>query len=317
MKKVLSFTAIILSFLLLLPLTVLGQPAKTTQKPETVEAEKITPQKSFKILISDTEEVKEISYNDYIFGVVAAEMPALYEIEALKAQAVAAHTFTLHRMVSNKDKGYDITDDFTVDQAFISEEDARAKWCENADDYIKKIKTAVSDTQNLALIYDGEIILSAYHAISSGKTEDCQNVWGGKRPYLVSKDSIGDKLSPNYISEKTVTLEELKALFPDLKLTNSTADYFKEIKKTDAGRVMTFKLCGNEITGATLREKLDLKSACFDVKATDSGFCFTVYGYGHGVGMSQNGANYMAQQGADFKEILCHYYTGCEIREIK
>ncbi len=317
MKKVLSFTTIIITFLLLLPLTVLGQPAKTVQKPETVEAEKIAPQKSFKILISDTNEVKEISYNDYIFGVVAAEMPALYEIEALKAQAVAAHTFTLHRMVSNKDKEYDITDDFTLDQAFISEEAAREKWGDNADEYIAKIKTAVSDTQNLALIYNGEIILSVYHAISSGKTEDCQNVWGGNYPYLISKDSIGDKLSPNYISEKSITLDELKALFPDLKLTDNKADYFKDIKKTDAGRVMTLKLCGNEITGAALREKLDLKSACFDVKATDNGFCFTVYGYGHGVGMSQNGANYMAQQGADYKEILCHYYTGCEIKEIK
>lgn len=316
MKKVLCMASLILVFLLLLPLTVLGQPSKPTAT-DTVRVEEIAPSKTFKILRTATNKVEEITYEDYIFGVVAAEMPALYEIEALKAQAVAAHTFTLHRKNTNKDKGYDITDNFKVDQAFITIESAREKWGDNADEYVKKIKSAVSDTQNLALTYNGEIILSAYHAISSGKTEDCQNVWGGSRPYLTSVLSIGDKLSPNYISTKEITLQEVKALFPDLKLTDNTSDYFKGITKTDAGTVKTLTICGNEISGSTLREKLDLHSSCFDVSCKNGVFTFTVYGYGHGVGMSQNGANYMAQQGADFKEILCHYYKGCKIENIK
>lgn len=315
MKKIITFSLVIIVFLLLLPLTVIGQPQKSVNA--SIKLPDVSPVKTFKILRSATSEVEEISYEDYIFGVVAAEMPALYEAEALKAQAVAAHTFALYRKTSNSEKGYDVTDDFTLDQAFISKTEAREKWGENADEYTEKIKTAVIETQNLALTYNGEIALAVYHAISSGKTEDCQNVWGGNKPYLTSASSIGDKLSPNYISTKTVTLAEIKALFPDLKLTDNTADYFKSIQKTDAGTVKTLKICNNEVTGADLRQKLELRSACFDVSCKDGNFTFTVYGYGHGVGMSQNGANYMAQQGADFKEILLHYYNGCKIETIK
>ncbi len=315
MKKIIAFSLVMLVFLLLLPLTVIGQPQKTADT--SIKLPNVSPVKTFKILRSETNVVEDITYADYIFGVVAAEMPALYEIEALKAQAVAAHTFALHRKATNSDKEYDITDDFTLDQAFITEGAAREKWGENADEYIKKIKTAVSDTQNLALTYNGEIALAAYHAISFGKTEDCKNVWGGSRPYLTSVISIGDKLSPNFISTKTVSVAEFKALFPTLNLTDNPKDYFKDIQKTDAGTVKTLNVCDHQISGSEIRKALDLRSACFDVSQKDNTFTFTVYGYGHGVGMSQNGANYMAQQGADYKEILYHYYKGCKIEEIK
>ncbi len=314
MKKVLSFSILLVVFLLLLPLTVLGQPS--TPVNDTVKIEEVKATKKFKILNTDTNQVSEISYNDYIFGVVAAEMPALYEVEALKAQAVAAHTFALHRMVTNSDKGYDITDDFTVDQAFITEGKAREKWGEKADEYITKIKGAIEATKNLALTYNGEIALSVYHAISPGITEDVKNVWGGSRPYLVSVDSAGDKLSPNYLSEKSITASELKKLFPNITFKGKESDYFKNTQKTPSGTVKTVLLCGSEIRGSEIRKALDLNSSCFDITYKDGSFKFTVYGYGHGVGMSQNGANYMAQQGADFEEILCHYYTGCKIEEI-
>ena len=315
MKKIFAFSALLIVFLLLLPLTVLGQPSVPTN--DTVKIEEVKPTKSFKILNTETNQISEISYDDYIFGVVAAEMPALYEVEALKAQAVAAHTFALHRMVTNSDKDYDITNDFTVDQAFITEGKAREKWGDNADEYIEKIKGAVEATKNLALTYNGEIALSVYHAISSGKTEDCKNVWGGNRPYLVSVDSAGDKLSPNYLSEKSVTATELKKLFPNITFSGKESDYFKNLQKTASGTVKTVSLCGNEINGSEIRKLLELNSSCFDLEYKDGSFKFTVYGYGHGVGMSQNGANYMAQQGADFEEILCHYYTGCTIEEIE
>lgn len=315
MKKALSFSVLLIVFLLLLPLTVLGQPS--TPVNDTVKIEEVTVTKYFKILNTDTNEISEISYDDYIFGVVAAEMPALYETEALKAQAVAAHTFALHRKATNSGKGYDITNDFTVDQAFITEGKAREKWGDNAEEYITKIRAAVEATKNLALTYNGEIALSVYHAISSGKTEDCKNVWGGSRPYLVSVESVGDKLSPNYLSEKSITPAELKKLFPNITFKGKENEYFKNLQKTPAGTVKTVSLCGTEIKGSELRKNLDLNSSCFDVTYKDGVFKFTVYGYGHGVGMSQNGANYMAQQGAEFEEILCHYYTGCKIEEIE
>ena len=314
MKKVLSMAAIIAAFLLLLPLTVLGQPQKATLL--NVKVSEIKPQKTFKILRTKTNVVEEISYDDYIFGVVAAEMPALYEAEALKAQAVAAHTFALHRQATNSDKEYDITDDFTIDQAFITIDEAAERWGDKADEYTKKIKAAVSATKNLAVTYNNEIILSVYHAISPGKTEDCKNVWGSDLPYLVSVSSVGDKLSSDYISSNTATLDDIKTLFPNLKLNNNPNDYFKNITKTNAGKIKTLTICGNQISGSEIREKLNLRSCFFEVSYKDNIFTFTVYGYGHGVGMSQNGANYMAQQGADFKEILCHYYTNCKIEEI-
>lgn len=317
MKKALIFSCVIAFLLLLLPLTVLGQPSTTVKQTSAiVKKEEVSKAEAFKILRTDTDIIEEISYDDYIFGVVAAEMPASYEAEALKAQAVAAHTFALHRKATNRNREYDITDDFTVDQAFITEEKAREKWGAQADTYIEKIKTAVSDTKNLALTYNGEIALSVYHAISFGKTEDCKNVWGGSRAYLTSVSSAGDKLSPNFISKKAVTLKELKEIFKDLKLTDRPADYFKNIKKTEAGGIKSVTLCGNEVKGGEIRKRLDLHSSCFEVVYENGAFQFTVYGYGHGVGMSQNGANYMATQGADFKEILCHYYTGCKVEEI-
>ena len=314
MKKALGFSALLIVFLLLLPLTVLGQPSAPVN--DTVKFEEVTVTKYFKILNTDTNQISEISYDDYIFGVVAAEMPALYEIEALKAQAVAAHTFALHRKVTNAGKGYDITNDFTVDQAFITEGKAREKWGDKAEEYITKIRGAVEATKNLAITYNGEIALSVYHAISSGKTEDCKNVWGGNRPYLVSVESLGDKLSANYLSEKSITASELKKLYSNINFKGKESEYLKNIEKTPAGTVKTISLCGTEIKGSELRKMLDLNSSCFDIAYKDGAFKFTVYGYGHGVGMSQNGANYMAQQGAEFEEILCHYYTGCRIEEI-
>ena len=315
MKKALSFSALLIVILLLLPLTVLGQPS--TPVNDTVKIEEVTATKYFKILNTDTNEISEISYDDYIFGVVAAEMPALYEPEALKAQAVAAHTFALHRKVTNSGKGYDITNDFTVDQAFITEGKAREKWGENAEEYITKIRAAVEATKNLALTYNGEIALSVYHAISSGKTEDCKNVWGGSRPYLISVESVGDKLSANFLSEKSFSASEIKNIFKNITFKGKESEYFKNLQKTPAGTVKSITVCGTEIKGSELRKALDLNSSCFDVTHKDGVFKFTVYGYGHGVGMSQNGANYMAQQGAEFEEILCHYYTGCKIEEIE
>lgn len=316
MKKFFAFSVAVATLLLLLPLTVLGQPSAPTTATNVIKREEITPQKSFKLLRSETGKVEEISFEDYIFGVLAAEMPASYEIEALKAQAVAAHTFALHRKVTNRNREYDITDDFTLDQAFITEEKAREKWGDNAEKYVEKLKNAVSAAKNLAITYNGEIALSVYHAISFGKTEDCKNVWGGNYPYLVSVASVGDKLSPNYKSTKSVTLEEIKTAFKEFNLTDNPADYFKNITKTDAGAVKSVTLCGNKVSGSEIRKILDLRSNCFEVVYKDGSFKFTVYGYGHAVGMSQNGANYMAQQGADFKEILCHYYTGCKIEKL-
>ncbi|MBR2448000.1 MAG: stage II sporulation protein D [Clostridia bacterium] len=316
MKKIFLCTAMLLAVLLLLPLTALNKTE--TQNLTSTQASAQLPEPlnsaTFKVLISETNQVEEMSAKDYLFGVIAGEMPALYEEEALKAQAVCAYTFALWRQKANNDKPYDITDNFKTDQCYISREAALKKWGSNAEEYAKKIEKIINETENQMLTYNGDIILSVYHAVSGGSTESSKNVWGKDYPYLQSVDSVGDKLAKNYISEVTVDTAKLKTL---LGADEISGNPFTDFARTEAGTVKTVKACGKEYKGSEIREMFDLKSSNFEAEFSDNKIIFTVYGYGHGVGMSQNGANYMAQQGSDYKEILKHYYKGCEIENIK
>ena len=321
MKKILCSGLIILSAMFIFPL--LG--ATTEQKPAVSAATKLFTSKTdkqekgdtFRICDMQTDTVRVLTADEYIFGVVAAEMPALYEPEALKAQAVAAYTLACRRRADNKDKSYDLTTDYAVDQSYISKADAEKRWGDKAKEYSKKIKDAVADVKNLIVTYEGEPITAVYHAISSGKTEDSRDIWGGSLSFLKPVASPGDKLSPDYISEVKVSAEELqKKLGDECKLSGEPAAYFGEPKRTDSGSVLTVPVCGTDINGAKIRSIFDLRSLNFSVKYADGSFTFTVRGYGHGVGMSQYGANYMAKQGSDFKEILTYYYTGCKVEKI-
>lgn len=268
----------------------------------------------FNLLRKESGKIEKISANDYLCGVLAAEMPASYETEALKAQAVAAYTFALYRKERTKEK-YDITDDYKTDQSYTPLSQAQEKWGEKSSEYTAKIKSAVASVSGMYLSYDKNIALTVYHAISSGKTESCKEVWGNDIPYLIGVDSAFDKTSPSYISTLNLSVTELKEKMKELSALNgSPEEYFKNIKKTDSGRVKTLNLCGEEVTGSDIQKALSLRSASFDVVCQNDSFTFTVYGYGHGVGMSQYGANAMAKQGSSYKEILYHYYTGCKIK---
>ena len=319
MKKIFGFTVFIAVAMLLLPLSALtGGEIKPTAAIVNNNEDKtlnITEPESFKIKTGDV--ITELNPADYIFGVVAAEMPALYNEEALKAQAVAAYTFACVRKSENSGKDYDITDDFNKDQSFITETAAREKWGEKADEYAAKIKNAVNAVLGEVITYNGEPITAVYHAVSSGITEDAQNVWGGERPYLKAVSSDGDKLAKNYISEAEFTIEELtESLKGEVEIKGEASDILGEIIRTESYTVKSVKICGTEISGFTIQNLLKLKSAAFDIKYQDGKFIFTVYGSGHGVGMSQNGANFMANEGSSYKEILKHYYSGCEIEKL-
>ncbi len=316
MRKILVFSVFILALLVLLPLFALGEttPAVTTNAPSEVAPLPLTQAKEFKVLLSETNTVTSLSVEDYLFGVLAGEMPALYEEEALKAQAVCAYTFALWRQKENTDKDYDISDDYTTDQCYITPEAARKKWGSKADEYEQKIRSAIKTVENEALTYNGELILSVYHAVSGGSTEAAKNVWGKDYPYLQAVSSIGDKLATNYISVSSVTAAEIEKAF-SVTLPTGLKGSFTDFSRTESGTVKSVKIGGKEFKGSEVREALGLKSSNFEVAIKDGVFNFTAYGYGHGVGMSQNGANYMAQQGSDYKEILKHYYTGCEIVE--
>ena len=314
MKKIFFISLTVLAVMLLAPLSVL----QTATPTETVAVGNTAPlipktEETVKVLKKETEKVEEMSAEDYVFGVVAGEMPALYETEALKAQAVCAYTFLKWRQKENADKGYDITDDFTTDQCYISLTDARKKWGSKASEYESKIKAVISEVKGQALTYSGEIILSVYHAVSAGATESAKNVWGKDYPYLQAMPSESDRQAKNYISQTTVTPGELKSALKITTLPENLQSCFSDIVRTESGTVKSIKALGKEFKGSDIRKALDLKSSNFEIEFKDNAFTFTAYGYGHGVGMSQNGANEMAKQGSTYEEILKHYYTGCEI----
>lgn len=320
MKKTVWIIFFVAAAMLLMPLSVMqNQPevlAAGKTETKVLKADESTDTDTFRLYDSETEKITVISREDYIFGVVAAEMPALYEPEALKAQAIAAYTYACFYREQNKNEKYDLTTDPSNSQSFITEEAAKAKWGSKAEEYTSKIKSAIEDVGQSVITYDGDVILAVYHAISSGKTEDSANVWGKEYPYLKSVDSKGDTEAENYETTISFTSSELKEkLSSKVKLSGEAKDWLGKITATDSSTVKQIALGGTNLSGSAVRECLELRSSCFTVEFKDDKFTFTVHGYGHGVGMSQYGANYLAKQGKDCEEILLHYYTECKIEK--
>ncbi len=252
-----------------------------------------------------------LSAEDYITGVVAAEMPALYETEALKAQAVAAYTYALRCKQDSKEE-WDLSSDSDLHQAYIDEAARREKWGDSAPIFEEKIRSAVRAVLGQRLLYEGEIIFAAYHAISAGKTEAAKNIWGKDYPYLREVDSAADKTHENYKSETVVSLADFCA---KLKIDTpaETAAPAISCERSESGYVTSISVFGKTFSGAAVREALALRSTNFTAEYKENTFNFTVLGYGHGVGMSQFGANCLAKDGKTYKEILSHYYPGTEI----
>ena len=319
MKKVLFVSLITCSIMLLLPLLIVKNgfsSVPVTALQNKIEADLKTElySTSFKVFNSKDETVTKIKVEDYIFGVVAAEMPALYEEEALKAQAIAAYTFALNRKAENSEKPYDITDNPSTDQSFITMEQAAEKWGSKSEEYTQKLESIIASVKDYIILYNKKPINAVYHAISSGKTEDSYNVWGISLPYLKSVSSEGDKLANGYLTQTEFSFDELKEKFADTtELEDTKQALIKDLIRTDSGTVKKLTIGSKELTGTRIRSILDLRSSNFEFKFSDGKYIFTTFGYGHGVGMSQNGANFMAKQGATFKEILTHYYTDCKI----
>ena len=275
--------------------------------------------KKVKIYITDEEKIEEISLLQYICGVVGAEVPAENHKETLKAQAVAAYTYYLYKSAENTDKDYDITDSSKTDQAYISDLAAKTLWKDNYEDYTKKITAAVKEVFGEYITFEDKPILAAYHNISGGRTESAENIWGKSYPYLVPAESVGDVLSSSYLSKVTLTLAEVEEKLKSAEISIPEAleaeDWFSDIKRSESGTVLTVSVAGTELKGTKVRSLLGLKSANFEVAYSEDKFLFTVKGHGHLVGMSQCGAEFMANQGSSYEEILLWYYKGCEIKK--
>ncbi len=260
----------------------------------------------------ESDKIEKVELRDYIYGVVAGECPMLYHEEAIKAQIVAAKTYTLYRMKANAGEEYDVTTEPETSQKYISREKAYENWGSAAEEYNQKLESLLNEVYDYCILYKDEPILAVYHAISAGKTEDCKNVWNSALPYLVPVLSEGDKLVDGYLSEQKLTLAEANGI---LKAEGITATELAKAKldRTDSGNVLKATIGEKSITGASIAKMFSLRSNNFDLTLTDTHLTFTVRGYGHQVGMSQNGANYFAKQGSAFSEILTHYYSGTEV----
>lgn len=287
-----------------------------TDKSE-MTTEKTQENSTVKVASASSDNVTEMSLREYLIGVIAAEINPAYHEEAIKAQVVAAHTKLEYTKSHKTDtlKNADITDSPASHQGFLTEDEQKEKWGENYKSYREKIEKCVDEVMNTILVYESKPINAVFHAISNGQTENASDVWGGDYPYLVSVQSAGDKLSPAYKSEVTVTSEEFKKKFNDksVNLGENPEKWVEKITNTETGMVKEIIISGKNFKGTEIRTLFGLKSSTFTIKYDDKKFIFTVYGYGHGVGMSQYGADYMARQGFNYKEILMHYYQNAEL----
>ena len=278
----------------------------------------------FKVLDTEADIIYTFTERDFVLYTVAAEMQPTYHTEALKAQAVATYTYYSYqrqRRRENPDpelKGADFSDMPSAFPALYSPDGLKEQWGSQYDAYLEKVAGAVDQVLGKRMQYDGQDIFAAYHSTSPGTTESALTVWGKDYPYLQPVASPGDKLSPDFQSQASFSPEQftqtMKASFPDLILEGDAAGWISGSPTlSDSGTVTAITIGGLELTGKQVREALNLRSACFSVEYKDGCFLFTVRGYGHGVGMSQYGADYMARQGALWEDILNHYYTGITI----
>ena len=271
-----------------------------------------------KIMNANSKNITEISLEDYLLGVVACEMSASYHEEAIKAQIIAAHTLLEHSKLTNNQSlgGADISDSSATHQGYLTVDEQKEKWGENYEKNAEKIKKCIEEVKNLTIQYNGKPITAAFHAISNGKTENATDVWGGDYPYLISVPSDGDKFSPSYLTESAFSSNDFKEIITKqgATLSENSSEWIGEIKRTPTGMVAEIEIGDKTFKGTEIRSFFSLKSSTFEYEFKDDTFIFRVKGYGHGVGMSQYGANYMAQQGLTYKEILLHYYPNTEIK---
>ena len=326
-RQSVAVSAALLAALFLLPLLVVvpfrtalfgrETPVDETEGQPIVSG-RLDGETALRVLDGDT--VLEMDLGEYLLGVVRAEMPASFHLEALKAQAAAARTYTLYKLQTGGNHGdaADICTDSACCQAYIGEERARANWGEAADAYEGKIEEAVTATDGQVILYGGVPILAVFHSSSAGLTRASGDVWFNDLPYLqaVSSPEAAESV-PNYYSRVEFSREELRqkllAAFPEADLSRGMADWLTDAQADSAGSVSTVCVGGVTAKGSALRAALGLRSACFTWEVQEGGVVFFVTGYGHGVGMSQYGANAMAEAGAGYEEILTHYYTGVTV----
>ena len=272
----------------------------------------LQPKQTISLQVAMESGAQQMELEQYILGVVAAEMPASFETEALKAQAVAARTYTLRKLLHggcSRGTG-DICTDSAHCQAWCSEQQMRDKWGERYQEYHAKLQAAVAQTAGQVLCYEGEVIEALFHSSSDGSTEDCAHVFSQDLPYLksVSTPEAIEQSEVSYSASQMIALVG-QALGSCGLSESGLAGQIEVLSRYESGRVQTLRLGEEQISGSRARTLFSLRSADFSVRVEGGQVIFTVRGYGHGVGMSQRGANALAAEGSGYAEILAHYYT--------
>lgn len=264
------------------------------------------------VRVKQDDEIINVPFEDYIIGVLAGEMPISFELEALKAQAVAARSYVMKKMEANINKDYDVVDT-VLNQVYLDDEHLQEVWQEDYTDNINKLKQAVLETFNEYLEYDGKVVDAMFFSTSVGYTENSEEVFTNKVPYLRSVASTWDEISPVYEVNYTFELENF---YNKLNLNYSDTLDIELLDTTSTGRIKKLKINGTTLEGNTVVSNLNLKSNHFDIELKNNKIYITTKGYGHGVGMSQYGAQGMALKGYKYDEILKYYYQGVEIKKI-
>lgn len=298
-----------------------GQNDNSQEETPTMVAYDYNEYNTIKLLHAESGEIEEIALDEYLYGVVSAEMPASYETEALKAQAVVARTYTIYQIQNSgtKHEGANICDSYACCQAWISKEDRLAKWEESErESNWQKIVQAVNETAGKIITYDGSPINAFFHSNSGGVTEASVNIWGEiEYPYLQSVETSGEDGYSQYSSEVSFSRDELvnkiKETHSDIEIDWNAEDAIQIQEYTDSGRVRTIKFGNISVAGTEARTMLGLKSTNFVISYQEDKIIFSVTGYGHGVGMSQTGADSLAKQGSGYEDIIKHFYTGVEV----
>lgn len=273
---------------------------------------------SIKLLLSESNKVVEISFDDYLKGVLLGEMPVSYDIEALKAQAVVARTYTLYKLcnANNKHSGNaDMCDNINCCQAYKSKEYALNSWNDNEEnEKWQKIENAVNSTSGEVILYSGELINAFFHANSGGKTENVKYLWSNEEiPYLVS---VAGNEADIFQDSKSFSINEFKNLI-NSKVPNYNDSFAITINDyTGSGRVNNLTIGNVSLTATELRSLIGIRSTNFRIEESGDMITFYTVGYGHGVGMSQDGANQMAISGSSYKDIIQHYYTGTTVSKM-
>ncbi|WP_088104375.1 stage II sporulation protein D [Halalkalibacter urbisdiaboli] len=328
MKRLIIVTTILCTVVLIIPtmLVMFSSPtSETTVSTTQVEGNEqqpvipdYNPEEDISIAVyrSQSEQVETVPLEQYVMGVVASEMPVNFELEALKAQALTARTFIIQQMLNPstdiKLPDEAIVTDTVTHQVYQNDTELKNKWGQDFDKNMEKIALAVLSTKGEVLTYENEPITAAFFSTSNGYTENSEDYWQNSIPYLRSVESPWDQSSPRSSAEKVISITEFEEkLGIEMPEDGSVGTV---VARTDGGRVAKVKIGGKEFTGRDIRDRLELDSSDFHWQRHNNQIVIRTRGWGHGVGMSQYGADGMAKEGRTYKDILNHYYQGVSIQ---